>query len=239
MTGKYHKRHNIPFGILVVLTGIVIFGFNPYYILSVPIIWFTATLPDIDQANTAPKEWKLIKNIWIAILVLLPIASIGGLGYGIYIKNARLTTIGVVMLLSMLALNSYKNSKNGKFLWAHRGFTHTLIMPIILSIVFWQLNKIDDFKVQILNIFVLGIDLGIIGHIWLDLMCKAGCPILYPITNTKIHLWNAITSDKNAKDGTHISSKITTNTLCVIYVILIIFLMYQNKESVINLVAQR
>ncbi len=240
MMGKQHREFSIPFGVMFASLLIGILGFGIEYALVVPLCWYFSVFPDIDQPGMAPKDTKRIKYLWETIMWLVPLAALvtlGYFGYRVYkghdvMENVKEIGIAGGIVVLGFILNLTKKSKYTKFLWGHRGFTHTLIVPIGLLVLFNQLDNISnalDPKYSILikasGVLIAGIFAGIVCHILLDLQCSAGVPILWPITKANIHTGNAITSDPRKQGKAHISSIIYTkawSTICIIIAAIII-----------------
>jgi len=244
MMGKQHSQFNIFFGILLSLVFICVLGFGPQYLLVIPIAIFTATLPDIDQARATPRRWKALKLfLSIAVVVILIISVIITVYYGYNIFTQKMNyedaiqvfSVSFGVLIFYWICFRYLKGKEGKFLTAHRGFTHILIIPIILVLVFIQLDKLvngpgltsnQKLLIQSGQVLIAGLFTGITGHIFLDLTCKAGVKILWPLYRQPISIGNAITSDPKNPRRAHPSSIITTyiwSTVCIILSILIIY----------------
>ena len=68
-------------------------------------------------------------------------------------------------------------SKIINFFFGHRGFIHTIYIPLILFFIFSFINY--DVSVAIL--------IGYFSHLFLDAITKAGIRPLYPIYNKKIN----------------------------------------------------
>lgn len=248
MQGKQHAQFGIPFGALVATILIVILGFGPQYLLIIPIAWFTSTLPDIDQVTTVPKRWRMLKFILLSLVMSVFIISVVCtcyLGYNIFIQKfefeeyAKYFGASLGVLCFYIICFYFLQGKNGKFLTAHRGFTHILLIPVILWLLFIQLNSINNpameqyqiILIEVLKIITVGLFAGILGHQFLDLTCKAGLIWLWPIYRKKISIGNAVTSDPKHPRSAHPSSIITTylwSAVCIILIIVICFV-YRNN----------
>jgi len=68
-------------------------------------------------------------------------------------------------------------SKSINFFFGHRGFFHTIYIPLILFFIFGFIN--NDVSVAIL--------IGYFSHLFLDAITKAGIRPLYPIYNKRIN----------------------------------------------------
>lgn len=220
MMGQQHKQFSLPWSALVVSILIGILGFGFEYLLIIPIGYYFSVWCDIDQNQYAPKETKRAKALWETLLWLIPLLSgciLGYFGYNYYknipIPEENYKYIGMAagVLAASLALNFFLNSHFGTFFRKHRGFTHTLIIPILLVVLYTQLGKIDiepqyEIVVKALSILIAGLFAGLTSHIFLDGTCEAGVPLLWPIYRENIHWGNAITSDPKRPGKAHKSS---------------------------------
>ncbi len=67
-------------------------------------------------------------------------------------------------------------------MFTHRGFTHTLVIPILLF-------SIGIFSPYIVTTSLIwGMGFGWFFHIIEDMFNRKGCPILYPISKEKLHI---------------------------------------------------
>ena len=93
----------------------------------------------------------------------------------------------IILLFSILPDIDEKKSKIGKknkllsgiinFIFGHRGLIHSIYIPLILFIIFYNLNK--EIGSAIL--------LGYFSHLFMDALTKTGIRPLYPIINKKIN----------------------------------------------------
>ncbi|MES0334783.1 MAG: metal-dependent hydrolase [Candidatus Magnetobacterium sp. LHC-1] len=66
-------------------------------------------------------------------------------------------------------------------MFEHRGITHSLLP--ILPLLIWR------------NIIVLGLIVGILSHIAIDMLNDRGVPLLYPITTKRVHVLTITTGN--------------------------------------------
>ena len=102
------------------------------------------------------------------------------------IKN-KLIFILVVVMFSIFPDIDEKKSKIGKkyrwastiinFVFGHRGFFHSIYIPLALYFIFYYIN--DEIGVAILA--------GYFSHLFMDALTKNGIRPLYPIINKKIN----------------------------------------------------
>ena len=250
MLGQYHKQFNIPFSILIATALVGILGFSPIFFASIPVGIFTYSLCDVD-AQHVPKRWKMLKTLWISLIVSIFIISVIAtcyLGYNIFTQKMNYEdtiktfglSLGVVLFYIMCF--KYTSTSKGKWLIAHRGFTHRLIVVIIPMLVFWQLNRMipnstnnQIILIRIAQVFLVGLSTGILGHQFLDLCCRAGIRgWLWPLfPNTTISIGNAISADPKDPRKPHKSSIITTNFWCLVCIILIIVIIFAYRNNFI------
>lgn len=71
----------------------------------------------------------------------------------------------------------------------HRGITHTLLVPVILTVLTsLAMRKLDGYYwlQTISSSLMFGLTFGYIMHIVADLFNGKGCPLLWPISKSKI-----------------------------------------------------
>lgn len=76
-------------------------------------------------------------------------------------------------------------------LLTHRGFTHTLAIPLLLAVLQWWLMSIP---IVLLPELVFGYNIGWCAHILADMFNKKGVPVLWPITKKRFHIASVLTS---------------------------------------------
>lgn len=255
MNGKQHRQGNAFMSIPITIYLIMYLGFN-YWYLGIPavMIW-NADFEDIDQYQAVPKKWKAFKKWFIFGLKTIVVLALLVLVYSFYmlfIANSSLSNnelkafiASITTLIFLSIAYWYTTTDNGRFLLAHRGFTHTLVIPATLFSLYSAIsNAVDrtssantDVQYYLINVgkellcvFILGFIFGCLGHTFLDSLCEAGVPLLWPISKSTISFGHAKTSDKKAKDKTHISSKIYTYVVCVISLIISAILIYRKLK---------
>lgn len=72
----------------------------------------------------------------------------------------------------------------------HRGFTHTLVIPILLAIAMFIVGTQIHTRLlaSILMSLLFGAEFGYVMHIVADLFNGKGCPLLWPIMQGKVHI---------------------------------------------------
>ena len=100
--------------------------------------------------------------------------------------NNKLLFILIALLFSIFPDIDERKSKIGKkykwtsaiinFIFGHRGFFHSIYIPLILYFLFYYIN----------NEIGIGILVGYFSHLFMDAMTKQGIKPLHPIINKKI-----------------------------------------------------
>lgn len=100
--------------------------------------------------------------------------------------NNNLLFVLIVLLFSIFPDIDEKRSKIGKkykltsaiinFIFGHRGFFHSIYIPLILYLLFYNLN----------NEIGIAILLGYASHLFADGLTKNGITPLYPLINKRI-----------------------------------------------------
>ena len=290
MIGQQHRAGTVATSTLVSTIMWKLLLFSPAVFYIIPYSYIMADSPDVDQKDTAPKNWKRLRKIITTMIAAVGVISFGYLcftGYLIYNGSEyslNNTIICLIVLFSYLLIYLFSKTKEGKFLTKHRGFTHTLIIPILLGLLYYNIANISkdyvlDQKGQLLlflinvwigilvfkDVFnerraigktlnlianitlgicilvafinemkihdlvavgvnlsmyiVLGMLVGVSSHIFEDMLCKAGCPILYPFSKKPIHIGTAITSDMSAWVWT-----IGLIAFCAVFIVFIVLL---------------
>ena len=246
MMGKQHKQFSIPWCMLMasILIGILGFGFE--YLLVIPIGYYFSVWCDIDQnPQYTPKETRRAKALWETMLWLIPLVSFIILAYFSYnyfnkipIAKENYKYIGLaggVFIISIF-LNIFLKSTYGTFFRKHRGFTHTLIVPILLVVLYTQLGKMNiepqyEILVKTGSIIIAGLFAGLTSHIFIDGTNYDGVPLLWPIYRKNIHWGNSRTSDPKRPGKAHKSSIIATHlwsAVCIILTVIICFIYRTN-----------
>ncbi len=72
----------------------------------------------------------------------------------------------------------------------HRGFTHTLVIPILLGIGMWMVGTQlqSAWLASALMSLLFGVEFGYLMHIIADLFNGKGCPIFWPLMQGKVHI---------------------------------------------------
>ncbi len=72
----------------------------------------------------------------------------------------------------------------------HRGFTHTLVIPILLLALMQFITFLLPGAIlgDIINSLLFGLDLGWVLHIFADLFNRKGVPLFYPVSKAHVHI---------------------------------------------------
>lgn len=73
----------------------------------------------------------------------------------------------------------------------HRGITHTLLVPVILFALLFSVSKYLEpfpYVTMLLASPLFGFEVGWVMHIFADLFNGKGCPLLWPISRSKISI---------------------------------------------------
>ena len=99
--------------------------------------------------------------------------------------SAYVPLIDDVIVNSSKAVRKFKIKKL-KGIFSHRGFTHSLI-PVIALGVFNSMFKLD---------ILLGLLIGYISHLFMDMLTKDGIPLFLPLSLKKFNLLRIKTGGK-------------------------------------------
>lgn len=77
----------------------------------------------------------------------------------------------------------------------HREFTHSIVGTIIMSLIMNILLNGFDLATEVINILSLSFTIGIISHIFLDMLTPAGVVLFYPLYRKKVKLLSFKTSN--------------------------------------------
>lgn len=72
----------------------------------------------------------------------------------------------------------------------HRGFTHTLVIPVLLALTIWYVgtNLTNSLLSSIVMSLLFGVEFGYTMHIVADLFNGKGCPLFWPLIQGKVHI---------------------------------------------------
>lgn len=72
-------------------------------------------------------------------------------------------------------------------LFGHRGITHSPIMMTFFTLLLFLTSELFIAS-TLVDLWLLGFYMGILSHIFLDMLTKGGVPLLYPFSKKKIAL---------------------------------------------------
>lgn len=72
----------------------------------------------------------------------------------------------------------------------HRGFTHTLVIPLLLAALMYYVGTSMTYRMlaSVVMSLLFGMEFGYVMHIVADLFNGKGCPILWPFMQGKLHI---------------------------------------------------
>lgn len=72
----------------------------------------------------------------------------------------------------------------------HRGFTHTLIIPLIIAALMFYVGTSMEYRMlaSVVMSLLFGMEFGYVMHIFADIFNGKGCPLLWPISKSKISI---------------------------------------------------
>lgn len=112
-----------------------------------------------------------------------------------------LTTVALGSVLPDIDLQSSTLGRKHKIIsrmFTHRGFTHTLVIPLLLCGLLYSLQFFLSGATQTLVASLLfGLLFGWVFHIFADLFNGKGVPLLWPIIKAKIHVARVVTGKRS------------------------------------------
>ena len=197
MNGKTHKAIGVATGVAVAVVGFTAGSeLAPLALVTAP---FGAMLPDIDHDMTAMGRKR--KKVTDTLKVIVPIAIIAllaliGAEYYSSRDLAGSITKAAFVLIPVLVLGILSKIPvvRNQWKWAtkHRGFMHTLAIPIVLIVLL-----IKGFDNSTLQWLVVGLTAGYLSHLFADSITVERCPLLWPITTKPIGVSLVSTQNKS------------------------------------------
>lgn len=200
MNGVQHKTVGIGFGIAgayVVMVG----GNEPMGAIIAATSVIGCMLPDIDHDKTKigrKRKWftetaTTVVNVVIFAGIMLSLIA-GFLVFKGFV-DFGVSPIMLLICAGGLALTAVVKKVIGDsklFKWAtkHRGFMHTLIVPVFIYIGMMA----SDYPAY--HYGMMGIFVGYISHLFADMLTVEGCPVLFPLTRNNIRIMRLKTKDK-------------------------------------------
>lgn len=242
MTGAQHKIVGTGFGIAGAY--FVCIGLNdPYGALILPTAIVGSMLPDIDHDRTKiGRKRKVVTDITtktfnalilggVGVLAIITLITMLGLkNYG-FNSTELLIALGGTVLIIVLK-SSVAESKLFKWATKHRGLMHTLIPPALLYLGM----GVSEFPLW--RYILMGVMIGYCSHLFADMLTVDGCPILFPLTTSSIHILSLITSDyiKDKNGNKKKNNKIWFAAYAVAVIVVIATAMYVHKVDPISAV---
>lgn len=199
MNGTTHKAIGAATGVMIAAYGISK-GID-LSLLAVVAAPFGAMLPDIDHDRTVMGRKR--KKVTDTLKVVIPVVVIAFIALIVmeYIKSKNLaeaiTKVLVILLpIAILVVLSKIPAvkKQWDFATKHRGFMHTLIIPIFMIIV--TAFKFDS---PILQWIVIGFTGGYLSHLFADSITTEKAPLLWPITRKTVGIPLVSTTNNSEK----------------------------------------
>ena len=182
MTGRTHYQ----FGIVTGMTAVLILGLNPQNVAGAELITLISVagsgvgsiLPDCDiRTSKAGKIYKKISNVILLVgCFCLGISVMSAFYDSEFIRgmSAVFTVLGTGCVLFYAGMRSVK----------HRGFTHGIIIPLLLCALYFFLIHMQYRMSRELSIialsFLFGVILGYVSHLFADMFNPKGVPVFYP-----------------------------------------------------------
>lgn len=201
MNGKQHKLIGIGAG---VLGASILYKTNqdPTVVVTVVGSAVGSMLPDMDHDMTKlGRKRKVITNISgkalsiiiilavIASMILIGALVLGGIDYGFDLTTLCIVLGGAVFMLILKKVIG--NSKTFRWAIKHRGFMHTLCIPAVL------VSATFITPLPLFYDFILGLAIGYCSHLFADMLTVEGCPILFPLSRSNIHILSLRTKNKS------------------------------------------
>lgn len=119
----------------------------------------------------------------------IPILLTSSIGSLVPDCDQKQSTIGKLLLIDNVIVKVNKivskmKIKALKGMAGHRGFTHCLIFPAILAFLYLNLGQLN---------WMLGLLVGYLSHLAIDMLNDKGIPVLFPLTTKKIHVLSITT----------------------------------------------
>lgn len=192
MTGKSHSTMAV--GTAVLATSFLIKQTGDFnHIASLPLTPVFALLPDIDIDGSKYGSVRVkIMRVLVPVFIILVISLLflTGIKFAYEEEWTNLYIYGGTVLVGVLLIMNGKNLpfvKRHTNVWTkHRGITHTLIIMVGISYLFYQLY------IEIPQIYYIWLSFiyGYGTHLFGDLFNDKGEPLFYPIItdNLSFHI---------------------------------------------------
>lgn len=191
MNGKQHFKVGVGAGIG---TFIGLMAIEPMDVNSVVgsalggvLAAYSSKLPDIDHNST--KIGRTRKKVTSTSNLILNVAAVVTVAFSVFLAvTGRTNILGYDIPVDILwkvaagatiiclLKNALSKNKTVRWMTAHRGFMHTLVIPVCLIAGAYVLGD------PLLSRMLLGVAIGYISHLDADMYTVDGSPILFPIT---------------------------------------------------------
>lgn len=130
-----------------------------------------------------------------ATMLAITILTASGLDVGghTYMPAVGLVTVAAGSYAPDIDIPQSSLGRKFKFIskhLKHRGFTHTLVVPILLFLFTAYITTIG---IPLLPELLMGFGVGYIAHIVADMFNKKGVPLLWPVYPSHIHIGSVLT----------------------------------------------
>lgn len=208
MTGAQHKVVGIGFGIAGSYAAVTLTGDTTGATMLLGAV-IGCMLPDIDHDRTKIGRVRkgftdLLHNafnvvIYGGVALGCLIVLLSYLGFNKYGVDVTKIIIGVGGILAFaLVRKVLSQSDTVKWATKHRGFMHTIIVPVLLYLL-----SISS-AYPLWKYPILGCSLGYCSHLFADMLTVEGCPVLWPITKQNIRFLSLRTKDKSCTYAAYI-----------------------------------
>lgn len=191
MNGKQHFKVGVGAGIgtAICLVSIHPYGLEPTVgaVLGGITAAFASKLPDIDHNSTKIGRVRkkvtgtsnILVNVALVVValfsVLLAVTGRTNLA-GFDIPPDILWKAAGASVVVLVVKNAISKNKTFKWMTAHRGFMHTLILPLAFGVGAWIIPS------DIIQRMLIGLTVGYVCHLDADMYTVDGCPLMFPIS---------------------------------------------------------
>ncbi len=124
------------------------------------------------------------------------LANAKGIQFGNYTLIPWLSIVAAPMGSYMPDIDLHRSKMGYKHkiiskLLTHRGFTHTLTIPVLLAVAQYFFMSLP---LVLIPELLFGFNIGWVAHIIADMFNKKGVPVLWPLTNKHFHVASVLTS---------------------------------------------
>lgn len=191
MNGKQHFKVGVGAGIgtAICLVSMHPYGLEPTVgaVLGGITAAFASKLPDIDHNST--KIGRVRKKVTGTSNVLFNVALVVVALFSVMLAVTGRTNLAGFdippdilwkaaggAIVALFVKNAISKNKTYKWMTAHRGFMHTLILPLAFGAGAWIIPS------PIIQRMLIGLTVGYICHLDADMYTVDGCPLMFPIS---------------------------------------------------------